>query len=106
MGQVAGVARGHNGSVWVFHRGDRVWDGATFTGPRFEQVTLTEPIRQATVLQLDQDTGELCRLQRVKLSMEWQYGSPLACLKALTAEVACRIGARRRGAVHQVRVRL
>ena len=101
MGQVAGVARGHNGSVWVFHRGDRVWDGATFTGPRFEHMTLTEPIRQATVLQLDQDTGERCRLQRIRLSKAWQWA--LTCSKALTAEVVSRIRARRCVAVRRVR---
>ena len=58
LGQVAGVAKGHNGTVWVFHRGDRVWDGASFTGPKAEHVTYTEPIAHKTVLQLDQDTGK------------------------------------------------
>ena len=57
MGQIAGIAKGLNGSVWVFCRGDRVWDGSSFTGSRNEQVTYTEPIKQKTVFQLDQDTG-------------------------------------------------
>ena len=57
MGQVAGIAKGLNGSVWVFCRGDRVWGASSFTGSRNEQVTHTEPIKQKTVYQLDQDTG-------------------------------------------------
>ena len=60
MGQIAGVAKGLNGSVWVFCRGDRVWDGGSFTGSRNEQITYTEPIKQKTVYQLDQDTGDTC----------------------------------------------
>ena len=103
MGQVAGVARGHNGSVWAFHRGDRVWDGATFTGPRFEHVTLTEPIRQATVLQLDQDTGERCRLQRIKSSKEWQQGSPVLAEGICPPRLSSCAEARRRIAPHRGR---
>ena len=60
LGQIAGIAKGLNGSVWIFCRGDRVWDGSSFTGSRNEQVTYTTPIKQKTVYQLDQDTGATC----------------------------------------------
>ena len=57
VGQLAGVAKGHDGSIWIFHRGERVWDGGSFRGSRAEEITYTEPIKQKTVHQLDQDTG-------------------------------------------------
>lgn len=59
LGQVAGMAKGLNGSVWVFHRGSRVWDGSSFSGAQNEHVTYKEPIKEKTVYQLDQDTGWL-----------------------------------------------
>jgi hypothetical protein len=55
--QVAGVAKGLNGTVWVFHRGDRVWDAGTFGLLNGEKVLYKTPIKEATILQLDQDTG-------------------------------------------------
>lgn len=59
LGQVSGVAKGHNGTVWVLQRGDRVWDGKTFElGGQGEKTTYTQGISEDTVLQLDQDTGE------------------------------------------------
>ena len=57
LGQVAGVAKGLNGTVWVFHRAERVWEGSSFSGPNLEHVTHKEPIKGSTVYQLDQDTG-------------------------------------------------
>ena len=58
MGQVAGVAKGHQGTIWVFHRGGRIWDGATFAdGGAGEHTLLTEPIKEDVVLQLDQESG-------------------------------------------------
>ena len=57
LGQIAGIAKGLNGSIWVFCRGDRVWDASSFTGGRNEQISYTEPSKQKTVFQLDQDTG-------------------------------------------------
>ena len=58
MGQVAGVAKGHQGTIWVFHRGGRIWDGGTFAdGGAGEHTLLTEPIKEDVVLQLDQETG-------------------------------------------------
>lgn len=58
LGQVSGVAKGHNGTLWVLHRGTRVWDGATFEGGGAgERTTYTDAIDEDTVLQLDQDTG-------------------------------------------------
>jgi hypothetical protein len=56
--QVAGVAKGLNGTVWVFHRGDRVWDAGTFGILNGEKVLYKTPIKEATILQLDQDTGD------------------------------------------------
>ncbi len=59
MGQVAGLSRGHNGSVWAFHRADRVWGPASFdeSGERFQE---DQPIGEDVVVELDQDTGA-CR---------------------------------------------
>ena len=58
MGQVAGVAKGHQGTVWVFHRAGRVWDSGSFAdGGAGEATLLTEPIAQDVVLQLDQESG-------------------------------------------------
>ena len=56
MGQVAGVSRGHNGSVWAFHRADRVWGPASFddSGERFLE---DQPIGEDVMIELDQDTG-------------------------------------------------
>lgn len=59
LGQVTGVAKGHNGSVWVLHRGDRIWDASSFEGGGGERTAHTEAIDADTVLQLDQDTGAL-----------------------------------------------
>jgi len=58
--QIAGVAKGHNGTVWVFQRGTRVWDSGSFSGANAETITYQEAIQQKTVFQLDQDTGEPC----------------------------------------------
>ena len=58
MGQVAGVAKGHQGTIWVFHRGGRIWDGGTFADQGAgEHTLLTEPIKEDVVLQLDQESG-------------------------------------------------
>ncbi|KAK9908849.1 hypothetical protein WJX75_003782 [Coccomyxa subellipsoidea] len=59
LGQVAGVAKGPAGTVWVLHRGRRVWDATSFEGPNQERVTYKEPIGEDVVVQLDQDTGEV-----------------------------------------------
>jgi hypothetical protein len=48
LGQVSGVALDSRGNVWVFHRAGRAFDP-----------TATVPIAQATVLELDGDTGAL-----------------------------------------------
>ena len=60
MGQVAGVAKGHRGSVWVLHRAGRTWDGGSFEGGGAgERTLLTETVAEDVVLQLDQETGAL-----------------------------------------------
>ena len=55
MGQVAGIARGHNGSVWAFHRAGRVWGPASFDAD--DRFTEEQPIGEAVMVELDQDTG-------------------------------------------------
>ena len=59
MGQLAGVAAGSNGTLWVLHRGDRAWDQGTFHG---ESIVDTTPIQGPMVLHLEQDTGKVCLL--------------------------------------------
>ena len=55
MGQVAGIARGHNGSVWAFHRAERVWGPDSFGAD--DRFTEEQPISESVMLELDQDTG-------------------------------------------------
>ena len=59
----AGIARGANDTLWVLHRGRRVWDSSTFFGGgRAEHITDATPIRGPTVLQLRADTGEVIQV--------------------------------------------
>ena len=53
------MAKGQNGSVWVFHRGSRIWGENSFEGENASEVTHKEPISEAAVLQLDQDSGSV-----------------------------------------------
>ncbi len=63
--QVAGVAKGQQGTVWVLHRSERVWDAGTFEdGGAGKQTLLKQPIGADVVLQLDQDTGAAPLLHR------------------------------------------
>lgn len=58
LGQVAGLAKGHRGTVWVLHRAGRIWDAGSFADMGAgEETLLKEPIPQDVVLQLDQETG-------------------------------------------------
>ena len=58
LGQVSAVTKGQQGSIWVLHRGDRVWDAQTFEkGGAGERTLYTQAIQEDTVLQLDQDIG-------------------------------------------------
>ncbi|BDA41933.1 probable peptidyl-glycine alpha-amidating monooxygenase [Coccomyxa sp. Obi] len=59
LGQVAGVAKGLAGTVWVLHRGGRIWDATSFEGANYDRITYKEPISDAVVVQKDQDTGEV-----------------------------------------------
>ena len=62
FGQVAGVAKGHDGTVWVVHRAGRVWDSGSFEDNGAGERTLyTSPIAEPVVYQLDQDSGALAR---------------------------------------------
>ncbi|KAL4457726.1 hypothetical protein ABPG75_012591 [Micractinium tetrahymenae] len=60
LGQVSGLASNGDGTVWVFHRGQRAWnpDGSVFdaSGDGKDSV-LPGP----AVLQLDQDSGQVLR---------------------------------------------
>lgn len=68
LGQVAGVAKGPAGTVWVLHRGRRVWDATSFEGPNQERVTYKEPIGEDVIVQLDQDTGAAALLSLLACS--------------------------------------
>lgn len=57
VGQVSGVARGHDGSIWLFHRGARVWTGTSFTGTLSETATDTTPIPEDVILRLHSASG-------------------------------------------------
>ncbi|KAK9814322.1 hypothetical protein WJX72_004044 [[Myrmecia] bisecta] len=62
MGQVSGVAKGEDNSIWVFHRGDRTWDAATYAdNGAGERVNDDALIRPPVIEQLDQDTGKVLR---------------------------------------------
>jgi len=62
MGQVAGIARGHNGSVWAFQRAGRVWGPQSFDASQ-ERITDEQPIGEDVMLELDQDSGAPCICQ-------------------------------------------
>ena len=52
------MGKGQQGTVWVLHRGERVWDAGTFeSNGAGEKSLLTTPIAADVMLQLDQDTG-------------------------------------------------
>ena len=57
--QVSGVANGLNGSMWVFHRAERLWDGLAYK-PDWEHINYEDPIAAETLLQLDRDSGGYC----------------------------------------------
>ena len=64
LGQVSGLASPGDGTVWVFHRGDRAFDGTTFKADN----TLADatPIQSsaggaALMLQVEQDSGKVLR---------------------------------------------
>ncbi|KAG0719757.1 Peptidyl-glycine alpha-amidating monooxygenase [Chionoecetes opilio] len=56
-GQVVAVALDSAGDVVVFHRGERSWDGSTFTGNTLRDKT--NPIVTPTLLHLSKDTGHI-----------------------------------------------
>ncbi len=66
LGQVAGVAKGLAGTVWVLHRGSRIWDATSFEGAKNDRITYKEPIGEAVVVQMDQDTGAVASLAHPK----------------------------------------
>ena len=53
VGQVSAVARGGNGTLWIFHRGERVWDEESF-GADGRRITYNTPIAADAVVQIDQ----------------------------------------------------
>ena len=52
------MAKGHNGTIWVFHRGDRDWQEPSSTSQGKHAAIVRTPIAGPTVMQLDQDTGK------------------------------------------------
>lgn len=59
FGQISGVAKGHNSDIWVFQRGDVVWNAQSFTSEDRGQ-HIADPtafVQAPAVVQLDQDTG-------------------------------------------------
>lgn len=59
FGNIASVALGPDGHVWVLSRGGRVWTGKSFDAG--EHIIDTEPIQANVVTQLHPDTGVLAR---------------------------------------------
>ena len=53
VGQVSAVARGWNGTLWILHRGERVWDEESFSADG-RRITYNTPIAADTVVQIDQ----------------------------------------------------
>ncbi len=53
VGQVSAVARGWNGTLWIFHRGERVWDEDSFSADG-RRITYNTPIAADTVVQINQ----------------------------------------------------
>ena len=53
VGQVAAVARGWNSTLWIFHRGERVWDEDSFSADG-RRITYDTPIAADTVVQINQ----------------------------------------------------
>jgi NHL repeat len=55
-----GVVKAVDSSVWVFHRGARIWDASSYdNGGSGERITFADPIQGNTILNLDADTGKL-----------------------------------------------
>ncbi|RWS21854.1 peptidyl-alpha-hydroxyglycine alpha-amidating lyase 2-like protein, partial [Leptotrombidium deliense] len=59
LGQVAGIAATNEGTLYVFHRGDRVWDQTSFDLFDVYQQRGKGPIDQDAVLILNSTTGNL-----------------------------------------------
>ncbi|KAK9800913.1 hypothetical protein WJX73_010392 [Symbiochloris irregularis] len=60
FGQLSGVAKGHNGTLWVLHRGPRIWDSQSFADNGVgERTQYDSAVEEDVLLQLDQDTGEV-----------------------------------------------
>lgn len=58
IGQVGGVATDNKGGVYVFHRGNRVWDGRSFNFNNvFQQQN--SPIEQETIITYDKNSNIL-----------------------------------------------
>lgn len=56
VGNIASVALGPDGMVWVLSRGGRVWGQKSFD--MSNRITDKEPIQSNVVMQLHPDTGE------------------------------------------------
>ena len=55
FGQVSAVAKGNMSDIWVFQRGEVVWDQNTFSGDKAQYVTDPRAfVKAPAVVQLDQ----------------------------------------------------
>nr|AEI84584.1 peptidylglycine alpha-amidating monooxygenase [Conus bullatus] len=54
LGQVGGVAADSDGNIYIFHRGDRIWNGSSFDGNNSFQFK-DQPVQQETVIILSPD---------------------------------------------------
>ncbi len=54
FGQVSGVAKGHNSDIWVFQRGDVVWDAQSFRSDGQHIADPTAFVQAPAVVHLDQ----------------------------------------------------
>ena len=61
FGQISAVCKGHNDDIWVFHRGEVIWDLATFH-PKENGIHVANPkafIKASAVVQLNQVSAAL-----------------------------------------------
>lgn len=60
LGQVSGVAAGEgDASVYIFHRGSRVWDKSSFDASNNFRHKDEGPIKEKTLVQLNASSGDV-----------------------------------------------
>lgn len=61
FGQISGVSVDKSGNVYVFHRGDRVWDANTFKEDNVFRQKDKGPIQSDTIVILSPETGAVIK---------------------------------------------